>query len=727
MAQEETFKIAGMTCAACSARIERVLQREAGIDQINVNLVMENGTVKYDPNQITIEQIYERVAKIGYEAFPMETKAETEKRKNNELKRQKAKFIISLVLALPLLYTMFGHFSFLSFIPVPTILMNGWFQFILATPIQFVLGWQFYVGAYKSLKSKSANMDVLVAMGTSAAYFYSIYLMLTHIGHGGHVPLYFETSAVLITLILLGKYFEMRAKGHASDAISKLAALQVKDAEVEREGRTEMIAIDDVRVGDIVWVRSGQQIPLDGQVIEGTTTVNEAMLTGESMPVEKKIGDTVIGSTMNQTNFIKLKVTHVGEDLVLNQIIKVVEEAQNDKPQIQRLADKISNIFVPTVVVLALLSFIVWFFVVTPFQFTEAFEIFIAVIVIACPCALGLATPTSIMVGSGRAAESGILFKTAEALEQAQHVDTIVFDKTGTITNGEPKVVQTYNYADDAHIGAYVKSLEIQSEHPLSKALVHHFSDEAVLPVTEYRTHTGSGISGIIDDQHVRIGSMRFVVTENTLTEAQQNTIHELAEQGATVIGMTINDTLVTIIGVRDEPKDEAQAVIRALNTDYDLVMLSGDSQQTAQAIGRELGFTRVIAEVKPDEKSKVITELQNEGKRVMMVGDGINDAPALMKSDIGVAMGSGSDIALESADIALVRNHLSGVAEALKLSRLTIKNIKQNLFFAFCYNLIGIPIAAAGFLAPWVAGTAMAFSSVSVVLNALRLKNVKK
>ncbi|EIQ4478929.1 copper-translocating P-type ATPase [Staphylococcus pseudintermedius] len=726
MTQEETFKITGMTCAACSARIERVLQREAGIDQINVNLVMENGTVKYDPSQISIEEIYERVAKIGYEAFPMETKDETAKRKSDELKRQKGKFIISLILALPLLYTMFGHFSFLGFIPVPELLMNGWFQFILATPIQFVLGWQFYVGAYKSLKSKSANMDVLVAMGTSAAYFYSLYLMLTHLGHSGHVPLYFETSAVLITLILLGKYFEMRAKGHASDAISKLAALQVKDAEVERDGKIEMIAIDDVRVGDIVWVRSGQQIPLDGQVIEGSTTVNEAMLTGESMPVEKNIGDTVIGSTINQTNFIKLQVTHVGEDLVLNQIIKVVEEAQNDKPQIQRLADKISNIFVPTVVVLALLSFIVWFFVVTPFQFTAAFEIFIAVIVIACPCALGLATPTSIMVGSGRAAESGILFKTAEALEQAQHVDTIVFDKTGTITNGEPKVVHVYHETEEVTIGTYVKSLEMQSEHPLSKALVDYYNDEAVHTVSQYETHAGSGISGVIDDNRVRIGSIRFV-TNNDLTQEQQDRIHSLAEQGATVVGMTINETLVAIIGVRDDPKAEAKAVIETLNKNYDLVMLSGDSKQTAQAIGRELGFTRVIAEVKPDEKSKVVTELQNEGKRVMMVGDGINDAPALMKSDIGVAMGSGSDIALESADIALVRNHLDGIADALQLSRLTIKNIKQNLFFAFCYNLIGIPIAAAGFLAPWVAGTAMAFSSVSVVLNALRLKNVKK
>ncbi|ARJ50252.1 heavy metal translocating P-type ATPase [Staphylococcus lutrae] len=727
MTREETFKISGMTCAACSARIEKVLNRQEGIDNISVNLVMENGTVKYDPSKITIDEIYERVAKIGYEAFPMETQAETEKRKSSELKRQKYKFIISLILSLPLLYTMFGHFAFLSFIPVPNLFMNGWFQFILATPIQFVLGGQFYVGAYKSLSNKSANMDVLVAMGTSAAYFYSIYLMLTHINSTHHVALYFETSAVLITLILLGKYFEMRAKGHASDAISKLAALQVKDAEVERNGETERVSIDDVRVGDVLWVRSGQQIPLDGEIVDGATTINEAMLTGESMPVEKKIGDTVIGSTLNETNFIKVKVTQVGEDLVLNQIIKVVEAAQNDKPQIQRLADKISNIFVPTVVALALIAFAVWYFIISPFRFTESFEIFISVIVIACPCALGLATPTSIMVGSGRAAEAGVLFKTAESLEQAQNVDTIVFDKTGTITNGKPIVVDKIYYNENWPIGAYIKSLELHSEHPLSKALLDAYAQEETLPVEQYETHIGHGISGRINDQVVRIGSVRFITGTDALSSTQQHKIHDLEQQGATVIGVAIDDCFVAVIALRDEPKVDAKVVLQQLKKDYRLVMLSGDSERTAQAIGQALGFTTVISEVKPDEKSDVISELQQQGHRVMMVGDGVNDAPALMKSDMGVAMGSGSDIALDSADIALVNGHLTGVVEALKLSRLTIKNIKQNLFFAFCYNLIGIPIAAAGLLAPWVAGAAMAFSSVSVVLNALRLKNVKK
>lgn len=726
---QETFKISGMTCAACSSRIERVLDREEGIDQVSVNLVMEKGTVTFDPNQISIEEIYERVAKIGYQAFPMETKKEADQRKHDELKRQKYKFIVSLVLALPLLYTMFAHFSFLSFIPVPELLLNPWFQLILATPIQFVLGWQFYVGAYKSLINKSANMDVLVAMGTSAAYFYSIYLMFTtphHHGHS-HTPLYFETSAILITLILLGKYFEKRAKGHASDAISKLAALQVRDAEVERHGETEMLPIEDIRVGDIVLVRTGQQIPLDGEIIEGETTINESMLTGESIPVEKTVGDQVIGSTINQTNFIKLKVTHVGEDLILNQIIKVVEDAQNDKPQIQRLADKISNIFVPSVIAIALVTFLIWYLVITPFQLTESLEIFIAVIVIACPCALGLATPTSIMVGSGRAAEAGILFKTAESLEQTKHVDTIVFDKTGTLTHGEPEVVHVIAYMQDESLGAYIKSMEAQSEHPLSKALVQHFKDAQTLDVQQYQTHAGNGISGVIQNQHIRIGSVRFISENVKLMESEYTQVRDLEQQGATVVGMTIDNQLAMLMALRDEPKEDAQTVLSQLSENHTLIMLSGDSEQTARAIGHELGIDHIISEVKPDEKSEVIRDLQSQGKRVMMVGDGINDAPALMTSDIGVAMGSGSDIALESADIALVKNKLASIAEALKLSHLTIKNIKQNLFFAFCYNLIGIPIAAAGFLAPWVAGAAMAFSSVSVVINALRLKNIKK
>ncbi|PNZ27757.1 heavy metal translocating P-type ATPase [Staphylococcus rostri] len=724
---KETFKISGMDCAACASRIERTLNREAGIESVNVNLVMEKGTVSYDPSQISIDDIFERVEKIGFQAHPVETQQQTRERKQRELKLQKYKFIAALILSLPLLYTMFGHFSFLNFVPVPELFMNPWFQLILATPVQFGLGWQFYVGAYQSLSNKSANMDVLVAMGTSAAYFYSIYLMFAHANTGHHVPLYFETSAVLITLILLGKYFEKRAKGHASDAIEKLAALQVRDAEVERDGQIQRVAIDDVRVGDIIRVRSGEQIPLDGTIVEGWSTVDESMLTGESIPVDKVKGDAVIGSTLNQQNFIKVQVTHTGDDLVLNQIIQVVEAAQGDKPQIQRLADKVSNIFVPVVVGIALLAFLVWYFFVTPFELSQALEIFIAVIVIACPCALGLATPTSIMVGSGRAAEAGILFKTAESLEETHHIDTIVFDKTGTLTVGNPKVIAEQHLTEHDMAGTYIKSLEQQSEHPLSKAVVQYFEHEAVLPVDNYETHTGNGISGVIEGRHVVVGAITFVEQYAPVDEAARRKVAELQETGATVIAMTVDGQLEMILGIRDEPKQEAQEVLATLNPNYELVMLSGDSETTARAIGRELGLSNVIAGVKPEEKAQVIVDLQQQGHKVMMVGDGLNDAPALMKSDIGVAMGSGSDIALESADIALVKGNLQHVAESLKLSDLTIRNIKQNLFFAFCYNMIGIPFAAMGFLAPWLAGTAMAFSSVSVVLNALRLKHIAK
>ncbi|WP_258007265.1 cation-translocating P-type ATPase [Staphylococcus sp. 17KM0847] len=725
--RKETFKISGMTCAACAARIERTLKREAGVASIHVNLVMEKGTVIYDKSQISLDTIFERIAKIGFEALPIETKKETQARKKNELKHQKYKFIVSLILSLPLLYTMFAHFSFLSFISVPDLLLNPWFQFILATPIQFLLGWQFYRGAYQSLSNKSANMDVLVAMGTSAAYFYSIYLMFSHTHTVGHVPLYFETSAVLITLILLGKYFEKRAKGHASDAIEKLAALQVHDAEVERAGQICHISIEDVRVGDIVRVRSGAQIPLDGEVIEGWSTVDESMLTGESLPVDKKVGDTVIGSTINQQNFIKVRVTHTGEDLVLNQIIKVVEEAQGEKPQIQRLADKVSNIFVPVVVGIAVITFIVWYFFITPYHLSQALETFIAVIVIACPCALGLATPTSIMVGSGRAAESGVLFKTAESLEQAHRVDTIVFDKTGTLTMGNPEVIKMYDFNVNIQSKSYMKSLEFQSEHPISKAIVTYFDALEILPVDDYQTHTGNGILGKVEGHQIVVGSIAFVKQYTIINEEEMKKVQMLEASGATVIAMSMDGMLAIILGVRDEPKQEAPSVLAQLAKQYDLIMLSGDSEKTAQAIGKTLGLTRVVAGVKPNEKASVIAQLQQEGRYVMMVGDGLNDAPALMKSDIGIAMGSGTDIALESADIALVNGNLQHIIETLQLSRLTIRNIKQNLFFAFCYNMLGIPFAAMGFLAPWLAGTAMAFSSVSVVLNALRLKHISK
>lgn len=724
--EKAEFKISGMTCAACSSRIERVLSRTEGIDQANVNLITEKASVEFDHDHVDMDEIFEKVKQLGYEPIALETADEAKARKNKELNRQKMKFIISAILSLPLLYTMVGHFSFLSFLPLPHIMTEPWFQFILATPVQFILGWQFYKGAYGALRNKSANMDVLVALGTSAAYFYSIYMWIIYASEK-HIPLYFETSAVLITLILLGKYFEAKAKGHASDAINKLLSLQVKEARVERNGEAVSLPVDQVQKGDILLIKSGEYVPLDGEIIEGDTSLDESMLTGESIPVDKTIGDEVIGATLNHGNFIKVKVTHTGDDLVLNQIIKIVEEAQGEKPNIQRLADKISGIFVPTVLGIALVVFIIWFSFITPFNFQSSLEVFIAVIVIACPCALGLATPTSIMAGSGRSAELGVLFKSSEALEQTQKVDTIVFDKTGTLTEGQPSVYKVIDNTDNQQFGTLVKSLEVQSEHPLSQAITDYYHDAQNLIVEQYQTHPGNGISGYINGQFVQIGSQSFIQPDLNSWDSQlEEEIKSLQQQGSTVVLASIDNQFAGLIALRDEPKTSAKALIERLRPDYDIVMLSGDSQGTAEAIAGELGINRVIAGVKPDHKAEEITKLQDEGKNVMMVGDGINDAPALAKSNIGLAMGTGSDIAIEAGDIMIVGGDIEKVEAALDMSQRTMKNIKQNLFFAFCYNAIGIPIAAFGLLAPWVAGAAMAFSSVSVVLNALRLQKVK-
>lgn len=724
--EKAEFKISGMTCAACSSRIERVLSRTEGIDQANVNLVTEKASIEYDQSHVDMDQVFEKVKQLGYEPIALETADEAKARKNQELNRQKMKFIIAMILSLPLLYTMVGHFSFLSFLPLPHVMTEPWFQFILATPVQFILGWQFYKGAYGALRNKSANMDVLVALGTSAAYFYSIYMWIIHAGEK-HIPLYFETSAVLITLILLGKYFEAKAKGHASDAINKLLSLQVKEARVERDGEAVSLPVDQVQKGDVLLIKSGEYVPLDGEIIEGETSLDESMLTGESIPVDKTIGDEVIGATLNHGNFIKVKVTHTGDDLVLNQIIKIVEEAQGEKPNIQRLADKISGIFVPTVLGIALVVFIIWFSFITPFNFQSSLEVFIAVIVIACPCALGLATPTSIMAGSGRSAELGVLFKSSEALEQTQNVDTIVFDKTGTLTEGQPSVYKVIDNTDNQQFGTLVKSLEVQSEHPLSQAITDYYQDAQNLIVEQYQTHPGNGISGYINGQFIKIGSQSFTQPDlNDWDEQLEAEIKNLQHQGSTVVLASIDNQFAGLIALRDEPKTSAKALIERLNPHYDIVMLSGDSQGTAEAIAEELGINRVIAGVKPDHKAEEITKLQDEGKNVMMVGDGINDAPALAKSNIGLAMGTGSDIAIEAGDIMIVGGDIEKVEDALDMSQRTMKNIKQNLFFAFCYNAIGIPIAAFGLLAPWVAGAAMSFSSVSVVLNALRLQKVK-
>ncbi|MER2189346.1 MAG: heavy metal translocating P-type ATPase [Solibacillus sp.] len=724
--EKAEFDITGMTCAACSARIEKVLTKLDGIDTVNVNLALERATVTYNPSSVSVADIVARVDKIGFGAHPVVEAAPRDYREQ-AIRKQTMKFIAAAVLSLPLLWTMVGHFSFTSFLYVPDVLMNPWVQLLLATPVQFIIGWQFYTGAYKSLRNGSANMDVLVAMGTSAAYFYSIYQMLTHDGHHS-VHLYFETSAVLITLILLGKLFEARAKGHSSRAIKQLMGLQAKKAVVVRNGSTVEVALEEVVVGDIVQVKPGEKIPVDGIVVRGQTAIDESMLTGESLPADKGIGDMVYGSTVNASGFIEMEARAVGKQTALAQIIKTVEEAQGSKAPIQRLADKISSIFVPIVVGIAMLTFLVWY--ITQ-GFTPAFEAMIAVLVIACPCALGLATPTSIMAGSGRAAQYGILFKGGEHLEQAGLIDTVVLDKTGTVTNGKPVLTDLHvlGKIEEARLLQLTASAESQSEHPLARAITEAAGarDIPLLPVDAFDAIVGYGIYAEVAGQKLFIGTRKLMQREQITIGAAEIIMQQFEQQGKTAMLVAIDGELAGIVAVADTVKDTSREAIAKLHSlGLDVVLLTGDNEKTARAIAKEVGIREVIAEVLPKEKAQHIEALQQQGKRVAMVGDGINDAPALATANIGMAIGTGTDIAMEASDITLMQGDLMRVADAIMMSRKTMTNIKQNLGWAFGYNMIGIPIAAFGLLAPWLAGAAMAFSSVSVVLNALRLQRVK-
>ena len=729
--EKKDFTVTGMTCAACSARIEKVLNKRQGITAANVNLALENATVEYNPLEVTAADIIQAIEKLGYGAHVKEDEQQGADHREQAIERQQRKFIVAAILSLPLLWTMVGHFSFTSFLYVPELLMNPWVQFLLATPVQFIIGRHFYVSAYQALRNKSANMDVLVVMGTSAAYFYSIYQAIASAGHGHHAELYFETSAVLITLILLGKLFEAKAKGRSSEAIKKLMGLQAKNATVIRDGREISVPLEQVVIGDAVLVKPGEKIPVDGEVIEGNTVVDESMLTGESMPVDKEVGDPVYGSTINKNGFIRMHATKVGRDTALARIIKAVEDAQGSKAPIQRLADKISGIFVPIVIGIAIVAFMIWFAFVTPGDFASSLEVLIAVLVIACPCALGLATPTSIMAGSGRAAELGILFKGGEHLESTHHIDTVVLDKTGTVTNGKPVLTDVIiaEGMDEQRFLSLVGSAEKQSEHPLAEAIVQGVEQRGIpLAGAEmFEAVPGYGIKAGIEGNEVLIGTRRLMDRHQIDIAAILPRMEQLETEGKTVMIASINGHYAGLIAVADTIKETSKQAIRRLQEmNIDVIMLTGDNERTAQAIAGQVGIQHFIAEVLPEEKSAEVKKLQAAGKKVSMVGDGINDAPALAVADIGMAIGTGTDIAMEAADITLIRGDLNGIADAIVMSRKTMQNIKQNLFWAFAYNALGIPIAAAGFLAPWVAGAAMAFSSVSVVLNALRLQRVK-
>lgn len=742
--------ITGMTCAACSARIEKGLSRLPGVSRANVNLALETGHVEFAAGALKASDITAKIKQLGYGAELQQTQEETSSVRERELQRKKWKWMISALLSIPLLWAMVGHFSFTSWIWVPDLFMNPWFQLVLAAPVQFVIGWQFYVGAYKALRNGSANMDVLVALGTSAAFFYSLYLTLTSgvipstttMDHGGmgtsagatmpSVELYYETSAILITLILLGKWFEAVAKGRSSQAIKSLIELAPREARVIRDGQEVLVPAAYVAVGDIVLVRPGDSIPVDGVVEEGQSSVDESMLSGESLPIDKKPGDAVTGATLNKNGALKLRATRVGSDTALSQIIKVVEQAQGSKAPIQRIADVISGIFVPIVVGVAALTFLIWYLFASPGDFAGSLEKAIAVLVIACPCALGLATPTSVMAGSGRAAEYGILFKGGEHLESAQQIQTVVLDKTGTVTQGKPVLTDVITAQDwtEAELLKWVGAAEQSSEHPLAEAIVAGIRDKGiVLSQSElFENIPGYGVRARVQGQEILVGTRRLLADAHVeVSEATARQMNELEELGRTAMLIAVDGRWAGIVAVADTIKDTSREAIQRLQAmNIDVIMITGDNERTARAVAEQAGIHHVLAEVLPEGKAAEVKKLQDSGLKVAMVGDGINDAPALATADIGMAIGTGTDVAMEAADITLMRGDLNSIADAIEMSRRTMGNIKQNLFWALGYNVIGIPIAAVGFLAPWLAGAAMAFSSVSVVLNSLRLQRLK-
>jgi Cu+-exporting ATPase len=734
------FPITGMTCANCAASIERALNKQvAGIVNAAVNFATERVSVEYIPAVSSPDDIVSAIEQAGYGAILPDEALDAEDAeqiaRNAEIKDQTRKFAIGVIFALPLFvlsmmrdFNLVGLWSHASWV--------NWFFLVLATPVQFYTGWDYYVGGYKSLKNKSANMDVLVALGSSIAYFYSIAVLLSP-SLGGHV--YFETSAVIITLIKLGKMLEVRTKGKTGGAIRKLIGLQPKTATILKNGTEKEIALSRVRAGDTVMVRPGERIPVDGIVVEGESAVDESMLSGEPLPVDKFPDDRVVGGTINGEGLLKFKATHVGKETALAQIIKLVQEAQGSKAPIQAIADRVAAVFVPVVIVIALVTFGLWWGITG--EFVPAIIRLVAVLVIACPCALGLATPTAIMAGTGKGAEKGILFKKSESLEMATKLDTIVLDKTGTITMGKPAIVDIIpldsSFAGEDQLLKLAASVEKGSEHPLGKAIVNEAQTRGIdlWEPENFKASGGLGVEARIEGKFVKMGKPKWFIDTGTDIESANDEIHRLQAEGKTVMVLVKENMLCGLVAVSDSLKPESKTAVEQLHDqNLKVVMLTGDNFQTARAIASKVSIDEVFAEVRPEEKSSKIKELQKNGEKIGMVGDGINDAPALAQADVGLAIGTGTDVAIETADVILSSGSLNGVSRAIKISRATMSTIKQNLFFAFIYNIVLIPVAA-GILAPLdfaplflkqlhpiLAALAMSFSSISVVSNSLRL-----
>lgn len=737
----KTFKVYGMTCSACASRVERVTRKLEGVKDASVNFATEKLTVTVEKNKISYEKLKTTIYKAGYRLVE-EINLKTETKEVSESRRLFNRFIISLVFTVPLLIISMGHMIGMPLLSIINPKINplnfALVQFVL-TLIVMITGYKFYKIGIKNLFKLAPNMDSLISVSTLAAFIYGIFAIYKIIiGDNPHdyaMHLYFESIATILTLITLGKYLEAVSKGKTSEAIKKLMGLAPKVATVIRDNKEMQVSIEDVEISDIVIVKPGEKIPVDGEVIEGITSVDESMLTGESIPVEKVTGSTVIGASINKNGFIKYKATKVGQDTALAQIIKLVEDAQGSKAPIAKIADVMSAYFVPVVISLAIISSVSWLIAGESFIFS--LTIFISVLVIACPCALGLATPTAIMVGTGKGAENGILIKGGEALETTHKIDTIVFDKTGTITEGKPKVTDIItNSISEEELLILAASSEKGSEHPLGEAILNEGRNKnlKLKKIDKFNAIAGQGIDVVIENKNILLGNRKLMIDQNIDITIFNDKVEDLSNQGKTPMYIAINKEIKGIIAVADVVKVSSKKAIETLHKmGIKTVMITGDNENTAKAIAKEVGIDNVLAEVLPKDKAKSIKKLQDKNKKVAMVGDGINDAPALAKADIGIAIGSGSDVAIESGDIVLIRSDLMDVSKAIKLSKATIRNIKQNLFWAFAYNVLGIPVAmgvlhifGGPLLNPMIAAAAMSLSSISVLLNALRLKNFK-